>query len=66
MRAKTNPGTFVDTNDGMLLSILKRGCDDMPKKYQDPRLEKRTDVSHPYWFIRVRVPDPSKKRLARR
>jgi len=31
------------------------GYDDMPKRYQDPKLEKRTDVARPYWFIRVRL-----------
>jgi integrase len=62
MRQRTTPAGFVDTNDGMLRSILKRGCDDMPKRYQNPKLEKRTDVAVPYWFIRVRVADPSKKR----
>src|ERR1700722_13679704 len=62
MPPETNSGGFVDMNDGMLQGILKRGREDMPKKYQNPRLEKRTDVSVPYWFIRVRVPDPSKKR----
>jgi integrase len=34
----------------------------MPKKYQNPKLEKRTDVATPFWFIRVRVQDPSKKK----
>ena len=28
----------------------------MPKKYQDGKLEKRTDVAHPYWYVRVALP----------
>lgn len=27
----------------------------MPKRYQDPSLEKRTDVAQPFWFVRVRL-----------
>lgn len=34
--------------------------DGMPKKYQNPKLELRTDVRCPYWFIRV-----SEKRIDR-
>jgi len=43
MRSKTDPGELVPTNDGMLLSSLKRGCDDTPTR--NPKLEKRTDVA---------------------
>lgn len=34
----------------------------MPRKYINPKLEKRTDVKRPYWFIRVTVPGPEGKR----
>lgn len=40
----------------ILRSILDGARDRMPKKYQDGKLEKRTDVAHPYWFLRVALP----------
>lgn len=29
--------------------------EDMPRKYQNPKLEKRTDVARPFYFIRISV-----------
>jgi len=34
----------------------------MPKKYQNPKLEVRSDVKRPYYFVRVSVPSVDKKR----
>lgn len=62
MRPETNPGAHVADTQSILRSILHLQDSDMPKRYQNPKLEKRTDVATPYWFIRVRVADPSKKK----
>lgn len=40
---------------GILRSILDGGAE-MPRRYQNPKLEKREDVARPYWFVRVSVP----------
>jgi integrase len=36
--------------------ILDGGSDKMPRKYQNPKLEIRSDVKRPYYFVRVTVP----------
>lgn len=57
---ETNSGGHVAEQLAMIRSFLREAAD-MPKRYQDPKLQKRTDVSNHFWFIRVRVPDPSRK-----
>src|SRR6185369_1144334 len=56
MRPETNSGFPVADPRAILQSILSGARDAMPKKYQDGKLEKREDVAHPYWFIRVALP----------
>src|ERR1700676_1703440 len=34
----------------------------IPRKYMNPKLEKRRNVKRPYWFIRIHVPGPDGKR----
>ena len=55
MHLETNLGDSVHSDLAMIRNILRKGCDEMPKRYQDPKLEKREDVANPYWFIRVRL-----------
>lgn len=50
--------TSVSTQ-AILRGILS---DDMPRRFQNPKLEVRRDVKRPYYFIRVFVPGPNGKR----
>jgi hypothetical protein len=40
----------------IIRAILDGSEDDMPRKYQNPKLEIRRDVDRPYYFVRVTVP----------
>lgn len=56
MQRETNSASLVADPHAILRRILDGARDSMPKKFQDGKLEKRTDVAHPYWFIRVALP----------
>ena len=62
MIGQTNHGGYVEPGLGMIRNILQKECSEMPKRYQNPKLERRDDVAVPFWFIRVRVSDPAKKK----
>lgn len=53
---ETNLGSSVPDVQAILRNILQGVRDSMPKRYQNGRLEKRIDVAHPYWFVRVALP----------
>ncbi len=56
MRSQIHADCLVADPQAILRSILDGARSSMPKKYQDGALEKRTDVKHPYWFVRVALP----------
>ena len=66
MSTASVPSSQIDIIRGIL-----RGEDPlMPKKYQNPTLETRTDVSRPFYFIRVAIPKmtedgPKRRRVVR-
>lgn len=47
---------MAHANLGMIRLILDGGIEGMPRKYQNPKLEIRSDVKRPYYFCRVTVP----------
>lgn len=57
----------VTHNLAILRGILARIEEGMPRKYQNPKLEIRSDVKRPYYFIRVTIPgiEGTRRRVAK-
>jgi hypothetical protein len=52
-------------NGSSLRFLLDGSLDGMPRRYQNPKLEVRSDVSRPYYFVRVAIPTVDGERPGR-
>lgn len=62
--AQHSPIVMTPSRIRIIRGILSEQ-EDMPRKYQNPKLEKRTDVARPFYFIRVsvvKITDQGRKR----
>lgn len=63
MRAETNSMLHGGDQLAMIRSFLEKDYSDVPKKYQNPKLLKRTDVPVPFYYLRARLRKGEPRRI---